>query len=229
MNNLHMKPKEIFLHGCNEIAKAFTDDGFKPLKKGQILHKNSADKDIVYEIYFQTSQRNWPGSVAVWPHCSIYSNELRKWETEHTEKEKPDGLIYHNTIGYISPYNCFKEYDLAGATFEKSILEITKDIKLYIAPIFEIFSDKDTAIEYLKNNGTRFNKWTDKSLEPMAFMIYFGGKETAEIFLKDFVESCKYEKSIKNYYIKLTKNENEVADFLEGSIIKIAYKNGIKI
>jgi hypothetical protein len=224
-----MKPKEIFLNGCNEIAKAFIEDGFKPLKKGQLLHKKSSDNDIVYEIYFQTSQRNWSGSVAVWPHCSIYSNELKKWETEHTEKEKPDGLIYHNTIGHISPYNCFKEYDLAGVSFEKTIFEIIKDIKLYIIPIFEIFTSKNKAVEYLRNNGTQFNKWTKKSLDPMAFMIYFGGEETAGIFLKDFVESCKYGKSIKNYYMKLMENGNEAADFLEGNIIKMAYKNRIKI
>jgi hypothetical protein len=29
--------------------------------------------------------------------------------------------------------------------------------------------------------------------------------------------------------MKLMENENEVADFLEGNTIKIAYKNGIKI
>jgi hypothetical protein len=224
-----MKPKEIFFNGCNEISKSFIECGFKPLKKGQLLRKKSSDNDIIYEIYFQTSQRNWSGSIAVWPHCNIYSNELKKWEIEHTENKKSEGLIYHNTIGYISPYNCFKEYNFAGASFEKNVLEIVKDVKLYIIPIFEIFDNKNNAIEYLKNNGTQFNEWTQKSLDPMAFMICFGGKETAEIFFKDFIESCKYGKRIKNYYIKLTENENAAADFLEGYIIKMAYKNGIKI
>jgi hypothetical protein len=224
-----MKPKEVFLNGCNEISKAFIEYGFNPLKKGQLLRKKSVENDMVHEIYFQTSQRNWAGSVVVLPCCSVYSNELKKWEIENTKNKNAAGLIYSNTMGYTSPYKCFKEYNLAGAAFEKIVLDIIRDIKLYFIPIFDIFSDRISAIEYLKNNGTQFNKWTEKTLHPLAFMIYFGGKETAEIFLKDYIESCKHGKRIKNYYNKLMENENESADFLEGHLIKIAYKNGIKI
>jgi hypothetical protein len=67
----------------------------------------------------------------------------------------------------------------------------------------------------------QFNKWTGKSLYPMTLMIYFGGKEAAEIFLKDFIESCKYGKRIKNYYMKLM--ENETANFFG----RVYNKNGI--
>jgi hypothetical protein len=224
-----MKPKEVFLNGCNEISKAFIEYGFKPLKKGQLLKKISEDKDMVYEIYFQTSQRNWSGSVAVWPRCSIYSIKLKEWELEHTERKEPNGLIYGQSIGYISPYKCFKEYDIAGATFEKIIQNIIKDIKLYMIPLFDIFNNKNDAIDFLKNKGTQFNKWTEKSLLPMPFMICFGGKETAEIFLQDFIGSCSYAGKIKNYYKKLVENEDEQPGFVDGSIIEIAYRNGVKI
>jgi len=224
-----MKAKDVFLNGCNEISKAFIEYGFKPLKKGQLLQKRSVENDMVYEIYFQTSQRNWAGSVVVWPHCNIYSNELKNWEKEHTEYEKPEGLIYTNTIGYVSPYNCFKEYNLAGATFNKTILEIINDVKLYFIPIFDILNNRNNAMEFLKINGTKFNKWTESSLQPIAFMICFAGRENAEIFLNNFIESCKYGKRIRNYYNKLMENEDEPADFLEGYNIKIAYRNGIKI
>jgi hypothetical protein len=225
-----MKPKEIFINGCNEIAKAFIGNGFKPLKNGQLLRKISIEKDIFSEIYFQTSQRNYSASVAIIPHISIYSKKLKEWEIEQTENEKSSGLIYHNTIGYISPYNCRKEWNLAGLTFDKNIQTIIKDIGLYIIPVINIFENKTNALEYLKINGTQFNKWTEKSLLALNFMICFGGKEMAEIFLKDYLKSCKYGNRIKHFYRELKENENiNSGDFMEWEKIRIAYKNGIEI
>ncbi|MHC6204042.1 DUF4304 domain-containing protein [Breznakiellaceae bacterium SP9] len=227
-----MKPKEIFINGCSEIIKAFAGYGFKPLKKGQLLKKISADNDIYSEIYFQTSDRNNSAYVSVFPHLSIYSNELKKWKIEPMKNETSDGLIYRNSIGYISPYNTFKEWNLAGATFNQSIQEIIRDINLYIIPIIDIFDNKTNAIEYLKTNGTQFNKWTKKSLDPMDFMICFGGKETAEIFLKDYIKSDKFGNRVKGFYKELETKENIDVNYIEfvgANKIKIAFINGIKI
>jgi hypothetical protein len=60
-----MTPREIFLNGCNEIAANFAD--FKPAQKGQKLSKKSADKDVSFEIYFQSSMHNHEGSVEILP------------------------------------------------------------------------------------------------------------------------------------------------------------------
>jgi hypothetical protein len=231
-SNLHMKPKEVFLNGCNEIAKVFTEDGFKPLKKGQLLKKISDDKDIIFEIYFQTSHLNYSASVSIMPQFTIYSNELKKWKILQTKNEKSDGLIYCDSIGYVSPYKCFKKWNLAGATFEKSIQEIIRDIQLYIIPIVNIFENKTNAIEYIKTNGTQFNKWTEKSLSPMGFMIYWGGKETAEIFLKNYIETENLGGKIKEFYKELgTKESIDVnyREFVGANEIKLAFINGIKI
>jgi hypothetical protein len=227
-----MKPKEVFINGCAKIAKAFVENGFKPLKKGQILKKISIENDIYSEIYFQTSQRNYSASVSIMPHISIYSTKLKKWETEQRKNEKSSGLIYYNSIGYISPYNCFKEWNLAGLSFDKNIQEIIRDINLYIIPIINIFDNKINAIEYLKTNGTQFNKWTKKSLLPMAFMICFGGKETAEIFLKDYIKSDKLGNRVNGFYKELETKEDinvNYVEFVGADKIKLAFINGIKI
>ena len=104
-----MKPNEVFLNGCNEIAKAFVE--YKPLKKWQLLKKYSDDKDIYYEIYFETSCKNYSASVSIRPKIFIYSKELKKWEIEQTKNEYSEGLIYYNQIGYISPYNSYKRME----------------------------------------------------------------------------------------------------------------------
>jgi hypothetical protein len=227
-----VKPKELFVNGCNEIAKAFIEYGFKPLKQGQLLKKISDDKDMVFEIYFQTSQRNYSASVSIMPQFSIYSNKLKEWEILQTKNEKSNGLIYYNSIGYVSNYKCFKEWNFAGAAFDKYVQEIIRDIKLYIIPIINIFENKTDAIEYIKTNGTQFNKWTEKSLSPMGFMICFGGKETAEIFLRNYIETEKLGKKVKGFYKELGTKENidiNYIEFVGAKEIKLAFINGIKI
>jgi hypothetical protein len=225
----NMKPKEIFLNGCNEIAKAFIGYGFKALKNGQLLRKVSSDNDINYEIYFQSSRYNSMASITVWPHFSISSKKLKKWKIEQADNENTNGLIYGTQIGYLSPHNKFKEWNLAGATFHKNVQEIISVIELYVVPIIKLFEDRNGVIDYLKTNGTQFNKWVKKSLTPLDFLIFFCGKEVAEIFLNDFIKSCKYGGRIKHYYNELMENENVVADFLEADSLKIAFKNGVKI
>ena len=230
-----MKPNEIFSLGCNEIFKAFNEYNFKPFKKGHLLKKISLDNDMSYEICFQTSQRNYSANVAIRPKLYIFSIELKKWLIGQTKNENIEGLIYCNSIGYISPYNSLKEWNLAGATFDKNISEIIRDIKLYIIPIFEIFKDKNTAIDFLSKNGTQFNKWTVRSLEPLAFMIHFGGKEMAEMFLKDFIENCNYGNRIKHLYNELDKMKNNdkidlnFNEFVDANKIKLAFINGVRI
>ena len=38
-----MKPRKVLLDGCNEIAKALVEYGFKPLEKGRRLKKIGND------------------------------------------------------------------------------------------------------------------------------------------------------------------------------------------
>ena len=60
-----MSPREIFLNGCAEIAANFAY--FKPTQKGQKLTKLASDKEILFEIYFGSSMRNYSGSVSILP------------------------------------------------------------------------------------------------------------------------------------------------------------------
>ena len=227
-----MKPREIFLNRCKEISKAFIEYDFRPIKNGQYLKKISSDKDVIFEVYLQTSRYNNSASVSVKPQFSISSNELKKWMIIQTKNENSTGLIYSNSIGYVSPYKSFKEWNLAGATFNKNIQEIVRDIKLYILPIINIFENKTTAIEYLKINGIQFNEFTEKTLIPMGFVIYFGGKKDGEIFLKNYIETGKYRSRVKGFYKELETMDNidlNYNEFMGAAELKLAFINGIKI
>ena len=65
------EPKDI-LNGCNEIAA-----NFKPTQKGQKLTKLASDKEILFEIYFGSSMRNYSGSVSILPQIAIYCKRLK--------------------------------------------------------------------------------------------------------------------------------------------------------
>jgi len=225
-----MDTRVVFLNACNEIAVQL--EGFKTLEKGQRLKKISTDKDIHFEIYFQSSFRNDSSSIQILPHINIYSKILKKWQIEQRKNEYSQGLIYGNQIGYLTPFNNWKEWNLAGLSYQNSITEITESIQKYILSIFEIFSSKETAIDFLKNNGTKFNQWTEDSISPLDFLLCFSEKETAEIFLNNFVDYCPYKSNILKLYENL-KSENEIdlnySEFHGADAIKLAYVQGLKI
>ena len=231
-----MKPREIFLNGCNEIANAFLEYGFKPLEKGQRLRKIADDKDMFYEIYFQSSvEGNNSNYVKIEPELLILSKELKVWEIEQTKNKYCKGIICVEKIRTAEKPILNKDWNLAGTDFDNKIEEIINCIKTYFIPIMEIYNNKITAIEYLKNNGSKYFPWLKRDLFPMAFMIYFGGKEVAEIFLKDFIENCTYKDKIINLYNELSKIENKndidlkVNEFHQAGKIKLAFVNGIEI
>lgn len=225
-----MDTRTIFLNACNEIANQL--EGFKAFEKGQILKKSSADKDLYFEIYFQSSFRNESSSIQILPHINIYSKILKKWQVEHTKNEYSQGLIFGNQIGYITPFNNWKEWNLAGLSYEKSIAEITENIQQHVFPIFDIFNSKEKAIEFLKNNGTQFNEWGEPSLLSLDFLLCFSEQETAELFLNNFVSHCPYKsKIIKLYETLETESHIELnhSEFFGADKIKLAFVKGLKI
>ncbi|ASK32439.1 hypothetical protein CEY12_21165 [Chryseobacterium sp. T16E-39] len=225
-----MNTKTIFLKTCNEISDKL--ETFKTFEKGQRIRKISIDKDLYCEVYFQSSSKNTSSYIQILPHIAIFSKELKKWQIEHTNNENVQGLIFGEQIGYLTPHKNWQEWNLADLSFEKSIHEITDQIKQYILPIFNLFSTKEKAIEFLKINGTKFNPYSEYSLLPLDFLLCFAEKETAQKFFNDFMNTCSYKSKIINLYQQLeTKEEIDLnySEFTGANKVKLAFINGLKI
>ena len=97
-----MKPRDIFIKACNEIAIPFIAMGFKQSKNGQCLKKISKDKNLTFEIWFRSSVYNSSCSVAIYPLITITCKNLKKWVQEENLNVNDDGLVYHNHIGPIA-------------------------------------------------------------------------------------------------------------------------------
>jgi hypothetical protein len=224
-----MEIRTIFLNACNEICNKL--EGFKAFQKGQKLKKYSSDKDILFEIFFQSSFRNDNSQIQILPFISINSVELKKWNINQTKNKNSNGIIYNNQLGYITPYNTWKDWNLAFQ-YEKSIKEITDNIIQFVFPIFEIFNSKENAIEFLKNHGSKFNTYTKNSLEPINFLICFAKKDIAETYFNNYINECSYKGKILKLYDKL-KNQEIIdlnySEFVYANKVKIAYVNGLKI
>ncbi len=223
-----MTLREIFLNGCNEIAANFAD--FKPAQKGQKLSKKSADKDVSFEIYFQSSMHNHEGSVEILPHIAIYCKSLKKLMQE--ELPYATDLVFAKQLGYLTPHKQFRDWQLAGAGFEPSVREISAAIKDYALPIFELFEDKRKAVEFMMRHGTKFNpNLKDTDLYPIFFMFYFGGRDAAGVFFNVFLNDCSFRGRFYKLYDKFagTSQGFDAKSFESDAAVKFAFLKGLKI
>nr|WP_314469718.1 hypothetical protein [uncultured Campylobacter sp.] len=221
-----MSPREIFLNGCAEIAANFMD--FKPTQKGQKLTKLASNKDISFEIYFSSSMRNYSGSVSILPQVAIYCKRLKKLMQE--ELSYSTDLVFVSYLGYLTQ---FRDWQLAGASFEPSVSEISAAIKDCALPIFELFEDKRKAVEFMTQRGAKFNKNLSAfDLCPIYFVYYFGGKDAAEAFFNVCLSECTYKGRFYKLYEELANGAE--ADFSRSSFwsdteAKFAFLKGLRI
>lgn len=215
-----MSPKEILYQGCNDIVAQFPD--FKATQKSRVLKKLSADKRFSCEIHFETSRYNYGGNAEIRPLILI------------KYKQTQDTIICCN-IGYLTARQEYQTWNLGGASYQYTVKEICEQITTYILPIFEIFDNADNAIEFLLMHGTKFNKYIkDISISPFNFILDYGGKQKAEIFLNHFVQNCSYKGEFYRAYehlIKLPQEEIKTItyDFIGEDILKTAILNEIEL
>ena len=224
-----MTPREIFLNGCAEIAANFTD--FKPTQKGQKLTKLASDKEILFEIYFGSSMRNYSGGVSILPQIAIYCKRLKKLMQE--ELPYSSDLVFVSYLSYLTPRRQFSDWQLAGASFEPSVREISAAIKDYALGVFELFEDKQKAVEFMTQCGAKFNKNLSAfDLRPIYFVYYFGGKDAAEAFFNICLSDCTYKGRFYKLYEELANGAE--ADFGRSSFwgdteAKFAFVKGLRI
>jgi hypothetical protein len=223
--------RTIFSEACTEIANLLNDKYFKVLQKGQTLKKISANKDIYYEIYFQSSFRNSALDIIVLPQINIFSNKIKKWKIELSGNPNEQGAVYSNSLGSICPCG-YRTWNVAGKSRESEIKHIAELLNNYALPVFNLFENIETAIDFLKVKGTHFNKHTKNSIMPLDFMIYYATKEESELFLNNFISTCSYKARIISLYKELEtcKDINlNYSEFSGADRVKLAFINDLKI
>jgi hypothetical protein len=215
-----MNREEMFLTRCKNIAREFFDSD--PIRRVKVVRKYSPGRDFHFDIYFQDHFENPRDEFCPFsPQLCIFSKELRQ--------KYGYGLIYHNCIRDISSYKGHNEWNLSGLASEKIINEIIDCVKNYVLPIFGIFNNKEKAIEYLKTDGTKFNDFSEKYLDPLPFLLMCSNKENAEQFLNNFINECSEKDLVIRTYENFYENEYLITELPYFEFIKLAYENGLKI
>lgn len=223
--------RTIFFDACTEIANLLKDQKFKVLQKGQTLKKVSVNKDLIYEIYFQSSYRNSHYDIRVLPHITIYSKKLKAWQIKQTGNPHCQGAVYSNTLGYLSPCG-YRTWNVAGVSGINEINQMAELINKYALPIFNLFDNIQNAIDFLKVNGTQFNKYGEKSIMPIDFLIFYAEKIESEQFFNNFIKSCSYKGQIISLYKELETNKSidlNHSEFYGADKVKLAFINELKI
>lgn len=227
-----MSSRDIFLAACNQINDGLAEFGFKASQKGACLKKISADKDLTFEISFQSSTLNSNGYVKLLAHIQITSKRLKKWLKVQTNDVYNNDMIYANQLGYISPSQEWKSWNVFGISQEKTIAEVVNTLKTYAIPIFNLFEDINEAIQFLMTNGTKFNRYTAPSLTPLAFMLCMASKEQAQQFFDNYLMNAPGKKQLLNLYKELAARKTVDlmhAEFVDAFAIKLAFMQGLKI
>ena len=133
---------------------------------------------------------------------------------------------------HITSRKQWKDWNLAGFSYKTSVTEILEDIKNVALPIFDIFKTKESAINFLKYNGTKFNEYSEKTLFPLGFMLCFAKKEETQMFFSDFVKDCSYRGKIIKLYkdLKMAKKiDLNYSEFWFANKVKLAFASGLEL
>lgn len=227
-----MNTKEIFIKGCQEIAGFFPE--FKMTKNGAVLSRNSRNKLLKFSIYFETSMKNYSGSIGIAPYISIDLNKSF-YRLLVLYQLSDDICIYYKNLGYLNPRQEHYEWNLAGANFEHSVFQISEQLKNYALPIFELFEQPQQAIDFLLKNGTKFHTHIKElDLSPIYFILGMGTKTQAGEFFGHFINNCSYKGRFLTSYQALKtlpKDEIDVSHntFVYENILKEMIVNNVEI
>lgn len=197
------KPREVYLKFCEQLGNYYLGKGFKYLKSGPVLKKQSVDKEWTLNIGFWSDYNNVGGEYVRLSFGNyIESSTLKKWtKAQPIFAHVPNGNVGGiSTAKYVDPNaNSALLWNLAQES-EREIAfnEVTSLINNVVIPDFERFkTPKDLLSDYSNSQ-----EWT--SIEtPMKYLLCFGTKEMAIISGRQFLKSRSF--LVDAYRIELEK------------------------
>lgn len=227
-----MKTKEIFEIGCQKITEILSPQGFKSTKKGQVLRKKSKNGEFVFEIYFQSSMRNWSGSVVIWPHISVSSLSLKKWQNEKYNSEEESGLIFSTKLENITPLkNKNTDWNIALANQDNIIPKLCELIEKYAVPVFEKLENLNNLLNDIADNSLVLNEHFDTKHQnlPIDFLIYYGSIDFAQKIFDNYLNEQKLHNKAKRVFEEMEKTGECAIKFVTDITMEKAYLNNLKI
>jgi len=231
----NMKIREIFILGCQRIGEPLIELGFSPFQKGQLLRKTSEDKEFSFEIYFQSLHTNWRGGVSLIPQIRVTSKSLKKWRQNKYNEGNEVDLIFQTRLENLTPLKD-KNYDwnVSLNNQQNVAVKLIDLLMKYAIPFFDIFENKNRAVDFMTNNGIKFNEHFDtKFIElPIDFLCYYADKKTAQIVFDNYIKENKMFGHAKRVYDELQASGQtylETNRYVTDRMFNLAYLNDLRI
>jgi hypothetical protein len=180
--DIAVRPRDVYLAACQQIANAFLDDDFRYFRSQQRMSTTDADRR--YQISFQSSHYNVAGvSVSLWIYVTVWSRAIKKWREKTTAPAYLSDRLAGDQIGNLMSPPRWITWNLEpNATREEVMADAVMTIRRVAFPYFELFSRPDEVI-------TRLTGADVLGLEPFSaieFLLCFGRVENANDFLRGY-------------------------------------------
>lgn len=227
-----MTQKGLFLDTCQKIISGLAQSDFKTLEKGQRLRKLSKNKDLAFEIYFQSSFRNTKNEITLIPHVAIFSKKVKKWKIPLTHNKHENGCIFAENIGYISSIKKWGTWNVTLKNQANITKKIIKLVQKHALPLFELFDDQKAALRTLTRKGSSFCPGIMNTLFPLDFVLVHGTKNDAQNFFAKTVHRAQNRTRINEFFASLSskgKLDLNYSEFHQANQLKVAYVYGLKL
>jgi hypothetical protein len=229
---METKTREIFLTACAKIAERLSPYGFKPMQKAQTLRKTARHKKVHFDIHFQSSVKNWSGSITLWPYLSIASGELKKWQIQQHQDKNATGMIFATRLENLTPLkNRRQDWNMAVSNQEQVIPQLCELIIAYALPLFDKFEDTDQVVQDIVANGVAFNEHFDTRHQnlPIDFLCCFGSQQLAQAAFDNYLRQQKLTAGAKRVYEEMAAQKPPVNKNATDITMRAAYRNHLQI
>jgi len=150
----------------------------------------------------------------------IYSKDMKKANYHN-------GFVYGGELGSLLNRKAWHWWQLAGASYQYTVDEVSKLLEEHIIPIFDDFEDTESNIEKFIDGDI-----IDHNL--LYYIYHFGGKAKAQQYFNKIIEKDKLRSKYIGFYkhLKDLPKESILLDegeFYGADMIKFAFINGLEI
>ena len=172
------KPRDVYLSACEQIASAFSQDGFRYQRSKQEFSRVVGP--FKHRIGFQASRDNIRGPhVVLWIHADVRCSRLVRWRREqsHPLSGRSDYLC-GGMVHLIENKHAWVEWELADPKQRQATVEdAVTFLRSVVLPYFHGFEDPVAVLSEIEQ-GRSFNAFTMENQIDLA--LCFGRRDLAQ-------------------------------------------------
>lgn len=229
---MEINTRDTFLAACEKIAAQLATHGFKPMQKAQTLRKTTQHKNIHLDIHFQSSMKNWSGSISLWPYLRIHSAVLKKWQVQQHGDKNATGAIFATRLENLTPLkNKNQDWNMAVSNQDNVIPQLCGLIVMYALPLLDRFEDIPQVLQDIAAHGMAFNEHFDTRHQhlPIDFLCCFGSPEIAQTAFDHYLKEQKLAGSARRFYDEMTAKGEASNKVVTDMTMRAAYQNKLII